>query len=147
MAAESLAPHLGLSFGSKLLLDFAFAYVAGIAFQYFIIAPMRGLGFAEGLAAAAKADTISIVLYEIGMFGWMAITRFLLFSSPHLSIGSAAFWFMMQIAMVAGFFTAIPANAWLIRKGWKEKMPSVDPGQIREIMQPPDSRQEPRRAA
>jgi hypothetical protein len=36
-------------FGQKIFgtwaLDFAFAYVLGIAFQYFTIAPMRGLGF------------------------------------------------------------------------------------------------------
>jgi hypothetical protein len=38
-----------------------------------------------------------------------------------------SFWFTMQIAMIAGFFTALPVNAWLIRKGWKEKMPKVDP--------------------
>lgn len=43
----------------------------------------------------------------------------------------AVFWFMMQIAMIAGTFTALPANAWLIRKGWKEKMPPLDPSQTR----------------
>jgi hypothetical protein len=42
----------------------------------------------------------------------------------------AVFWFMMQIAMIAGTFTALPANAWLIRKGWKEKMPPLDPSQM-----------------
>ena len=136
--AESIVPTLGLifagKFGSKLILDFAFAYILGIAFQYFTIVPMRGLSFGKGLVAAAKADTMSIVLFEIGMFGWMAISYFLLFPSPHLDPGMAVFWFMMQIAMIAGFFTAIPANAWLIRKGWKEKMPKVDPQQMREGM-------------
>jgi Domain of unknown function (DUF4396) len=29
---------------------------------------------------------------------------------------------MMQIAMVAGFVTAYPANWWLIRAGVKERM-------------------------
>ena len=29
---------------------------------------------------------------------------------------------MMQIGMIVGFFTAWPVNAWLIRKGWKERM-------------------------
>lgn len=135
IAAESIVPTLRLifagEFGSKLILDFVFAYVLGIAFQYFTIAPMRGLSFGKGLVAAAKADTMSIVLFEIGMFGWMAITYFLLFPSPHLDPGMAVFWFMMQVAMITGFFTAIPATAWLIRKGWKEKMPKVDPQQMR----------------
>lgn len=96
---------------------------------------MRGLSFGKGVAAAAKADTLSITLFEVGMFGWMAIAYFLLFPAPHLDPGMAVFWFMMQIAMIAGFFTAIPANAFLIRKGWKEKMPQVDPEQMRQEMQ------------
>jgi hypothetical protein len=29
---------------------------------------------------------------------------------------------MMQLAMVAGFLTSFPVNAWLIQKGIKEKM-------------------------
>ena len=151
IAAESAVPTLGLifagEFGSKLVLDFVFAYVLGIAFQFFTIAPMRGLSFGKGLVAAAKADTISIMLFEIGMFGWMAITYFLLFPAPHLDPGMAVFWFMMQIAMIVGFFTAIPANAWLIRKGWKEKMPKVDPEQMQQGMRTTQSRQEGPRAA
>ena len=61
----------------------------------------------------------------------MAITYFWLFPSLHLKPNMAVFWFMMQIAMIAGFLTALPANAWLIRKGWKEKMPKIDPNQWR----------------
>ncbi|MGI9075432.1 MAG: DUF4396 domain-containing protein [Bryobacteraceae bacterium] len=29
---------------------------------------------------------------------------------------------MMQIAMLAGFFTSYPVNRWLVNKGIKEKM-------------------------
>jgi hypothetical protein len=134
LIAESIVPALGITFagafGSKLILDFAFAYLLGIAFQYFTIVPMRGLSFGKGLAAAVRADTISIALFEVGMFAWMAVTYFVLFPAPHLSPGMAVFWFMMQIAMVIGTLTALPANAWLIRKGWKEKMPQLDPSQM-----------------
>ena len=145
LIAESIVPTLGLTFagefGSKLILDFVFAYIFGIVFQYATIAPMRGLSFGKGIVAAIRADTISITLFEIGMFGWMALTYFLLFPKPHLDPGMAVFWFMMQIAMIAGFFTSIPANAWLIRKGWKEKMPPVDPSQMESVRPPSQSRQ------
>lgn len=148
LVAGSLVPTLGLSFAgefaSKLVLDFLFAWILGIVFQYATIVPMRGLSFGKGILAAIRADTLSIVLFEIGMFGWMAVSYFLLFPRPHLDPGMAVFWFMMQIAMVAGFFTAFPANAWLIRKGWKEKMPPVDPAQLApgqaESSQPPSLR-------
>lgn len=136
--AELMVPALALTFagdfGTRLIFDFIFAYILGVAFQYFTIVPMRGLPFGKGLVAAARADTISITLFEVGMFGWMAITYYWLFPSPHLKANMASFWFMMQIAMIAGFLTAFPANAWLIRKGWKEKMPQIDPGQMRAEM-------------
>ena len=109
-------------FGWRLIIDFILAYLLGIAFQFFTIAPMRGFVFGEGLKAV-RADTISITLFEIGMFDWMALTYFVLFPSPHLRPTQAVFWFMMQIAMIAGFITSYPANRWLIGKGWMEKMP------------------------
>lgn len=132
--AELLVPALALTFagefGTKLIFDFLFAYLIGVAFQYFTIVPMRGLSFGKGVIAAVRADTISILLFEVGMFGWMAISYYWLFPAPHLKPNMAAFWFMMQVAMIAGFLTALPANAWLIRKGWKEKMPQPDPAQL-----------------
>lgn len=132
--AELMVPALALTFagefGTKLIFDFLFAYALGVAFQYFTIVPMRGLSFGKGLVAAVRADTISIGLFEVGMFAWMAITYYLLFPSPHLKPNMATFWFMMQIAMIAGFLTALPANNWLIKKGWKEKMPQIDPDQM-----------------
>ncbi|MFP5230663.1 MAG: DUF4396 domain-containing protein [Acidobacteriota bacterium] len=133
--AESLVPVIGLAFagafGTKLICDFVLAWLIGIAFQYVTIAPMRGLSFGQGLVAAARADTISITLFQVGMYAWMALTYFVVFPAPHLHPGSAVFWFMMQIAMIVGTFTALPANAWLIRKGWKEKMPLLDPSQAK----------------
>lgn len=138
LIAESIVPTLGLffagEFGSRLILDFAFAYALGIAFQYFTIVPMRGLSFRKGIIAAVRADTIAITLFEVGLFAWMAIVHFLLFPSPHLDPGLAVFWFMMQIGMMVGTATAVPANAWLIRQGWKEKMPMVDPDQMAAAM-------------
>ena len=36
-----------------------------------------------------------------------------------LSKTNPVFWFMMQIAMIAGFLTSYPVNRWLVRKGIK----------------------------
>lgn len=128
-------------FGSKLILAFLFAYILGIVFQFFTIVPMRGLSFGKGLVAAVRADTISITLFQVGMYAWMALSFFVFFPNPHLEPGMAVFWFMMQIAMLVGYFTALPANSWLIRRGWKEKMPQIDPGQMRVEMQIVSERQ------
>lgn len=105
---------------AELLIDFPIAFGLGIIFQYFTIAPMKGLGLKDGLIAAVKADTISIVAFEVGLFGWMALDAFVLF--PGQSIATWNHWFQMQTGMIIGFFTSYPANWLLLRRGLKEPM-------------------------
>jgi hypothetical protein len=106
--------------GAEYAADFVLAYAFGILFQYFAIAPMRGLGFRDGLTAAIKADTLSLIAFEIGLFGWMALSSYVLF--PHVDMMDPVYWFMMQVGMVVGFFTSWPMNAALLRAGIKEPM-------------------------
>lgn len=112
----------GAAFQTELVIDFIFAYILGIVFQYFTIAPMRGLSVGKGLIAAVRADTATITAFEIGLFGWMALSRFVFFRAE-VPATSPVHWFMMQIGMILGFFTSYPVNKWLIQRGWKEKMP------------------------
>ena len=113
---------LGLALPAEYIVDFALAFLLGIAFQYFAIAPMRHLGFRDGLKAALKADTLSLTAFEIGLFGWMAVIQLILFTRPHLTPDHAAYWLLMQVGMVLGFLTAYPVNVWLIRRGVKTAM-------------------------
>ena len=119
----------GSLFGDKMfavwVLDYVFAFVIGVAFQYFTIAPMRGLGFWPGLVAALKADTLSLTAWQVGMYGFMAIAQFILFGhflGHRAAVDTPEFWFAMQIAMIAGFCTSYPVNWWLVRTGVKEAM-------------------------
>jgi hypothetical protein len=112
----------GLALLPEYIGDYLAALTLGIIFQYFAIAPMCGLGLRKGLVEAAKADILSLTAFEIGLFGWMALVQLVLFPHPHLSVSSSAYWFLMQIGMILGFFTSWPANVWLIRKGIKEPM-------------------------
>lgn len=108
--------------GPELVLDFVLAWTLGVVFQYFTIVPMReNVGKLEGVWQAIRVDTLSIVCFQLGLFGWMALSHELIWSPP-LHISTSAHWWMMQVGMVVGFFTAWPVNRWLIRKGWKEKM-------------------------
>lgn len=125
--AESLVivvpvSFLGYPVFGTWLVDFAFAFVLGIVFQYFTIAPMRGLGLRDGLIAALKADSASLTAWQIGMYGMMALALFVFFSPETLPKSSPVFWFMMQLAMLAGFVTSYPVNWWLLRAGIKEPM-------------------------
>lgn len=116
-------------FGTKIfavwIIDYIFAYAFGIVFQFFTIAPMRGLSFGPGIVAAVKADTLSLTAWQVGMYGFMAIAYFLIFRmglGARLETNTVEFWFMMQIAMICGFITSYPVNWWLLRSGVKEKM-------------------------
>jgi len=106
-------------------LDFVFAYLLGIVFQYFTIAPMRHLGLAAGIWAAIKADTLSLLSWQVGMYGGMAIAKFAIFRplfGVDLDAKMPEFWLSMQLAMWLGFACSAPVNAWLLRRGWKEAM-------------------------
>jgi hypothetical protein len=142
LCAELLAlafPAVAIAFGWKWIFppspqgrifavwvfDFACAFVFGVAFQYFTIVPMRGLPPGKGLMQALKADAASLTAWQIGMYGFMALAHFAIFARVfHHAIDPSMpeFWFMMQLAMLAGFATSYPVNWWLIERGVKEKM-------------------------
>lgn len=95
--AESAVFGLGASAGGLVLgAEYIGDYVAdvglGIVFQYFAIAPMRGLSLRKGLTKAAKADVASLTAFEVDLFGWMALMYFVLFPSPHLHPDSPVYW-------------------------------------------------------
>ena len=113
---------LGHPFGTELLLDFVLAWTLGILFQYFSIVPMSNVGKLAGVWHAIRADTLSIVAFQLGLFGWMAIYELVIWPHHSIHINSPDFWFQMQIGMIIGFFTAYPVNRWLLKKGFKEKM-------------------------
>jgi len=144
IAAEWWVFALGLTFAggelpTRLLMDFLLAWSFGVVFQYLTIAPMRGLSFGNGVMQAMRADTLSIVAFEIGLFAWMALTYYVLFPAPHLKPTEAVFWFMMQAGMILGFFTSYPVNLWLVKSGWKEKMPQYKSEMKERVSGPPSA--------
>ena len=113
---------LGSVLWAEYAIDLAAAWMLGIVFQYFAIQPMRNLPFGQAMLAAIKADTLSILAFQVGMYAWMALTYFVLFPHPHLTAFDPGYWLMMQIGMICGFATSYPMNRWLIRSGLKEAM-------------------------
>ncbi|HYL08980.1 MAG TPA: DUF4396 domain-containing protein [Candidatus Udaeobacter sp.] len=122
----------GLALWPEYLADFALAYIFGIAFQYFAIKPMSAISAGEALKLAIQSDTLTIIGFEVGMFGWMALVFFVLFTQPHLEPNHPAYWLMMQVAMVIGLLTSYPINVWLIRHGIKHAMhrPTLPPSKF-----------------
>ncbi|PZP45576.1 MAG: hypothetical protein DI598_13090 [Pseudopedobacter saltans] len=107
---------------NKWLIQFAFAFVIGILFQYFAIKQMQPkLPFSKIILKALKADTLSLIFWQIGMYGGMAIAKTIL-PIHSMQPTTTIYWFCMQIAMILGFCTAFPINYWLLKKGVKEPM-------------------------
>jgi hypothetical protein len=114
----------GSSLWTSYVLDLVVAWLAGIAFQYFALRPMRqDLGTGGAIRAAIQADTASILAFQAGMYLWMALVHTRLFPGPHhLTPFDPRYWLMMQIAMICGFATSFPMNRWLLARGVKEAM-------------------------
>src|SRR5207302_11266944 len=74
----------GVALWPEYIADFALAFVFGIAFQYFASTAVRRLSVRDGVIAALKSDTFSVITSEVGLFGWMALMFFVFFPSPHL---------------------------------------------------------------
>ena len=91
-------------------------------FQYLTIAPIRQLSRVDGLKAAVRADTLSLAAFEVGLFGSMILLQLVTFSQRPLEPDEPAYWFLMQIGIILGFLTAYPANWWLVRSQFKERM-------------------------
>jgi hypothetical protein len=112
----------GLALYAEYIVDYSLAFSLGILFQYFAIAPMRGISGWPGIKAALKADALSLTAFEVGLFGWMALMQLVFFPVSHLTPDHVAYWLLMQVGMILGFATSYPVNWWLIRRGIKEAM-------------------------
>jgi len=109
----------GHSIWAELLIDYAFALLFGIVFQYFSIAPMSGEYGPKSVWRAIKADVLSLTSFEIGAFGWMVAYQVGIWGY-RLEMTTWTYWWMMQVGMVMGFATAAPVNWFLISRGIKE---------------------------
>ena len=113
---------LGHAVFGNWIIDYAMALLIGVAFQYGAQAPMSEAPRAAVLWQSFKSDVLSLTFWQIGMYGWMAISIFVLFDEQTMKPDHWSFWLMMQIAMLSGFITTYPINWWLIRAGVKEAM-------------------------
>jgi hypothetical protein len=103
--------------------DFVFAYAFGILFQFIPIRQTKTeMTRGEAWKEAIKAESLSILAFEVGLFGWMAFFNFFLFGGNVINPSMPVYWFMMQIGMFLGHFTSYPANWFLVRSGIKAGM-------------------------
>lgn len=134
-AGCTLADIIGESLGYRILsafglygigwswtLDYILALLIGAGFQYAAIRPMMQKASPGSVfSKALKIDFLSLTSWQIGMYGLSYIIFFVILSEP-LSHNTFGFWFIMQLAMCAGFLFSFPMNWFLIKKGIKPSM-------------------------
>jgi hypothetical protein len=124
VAAAALAPlHLPPA------IDLAVEYVVGFGFGWTIFQAL----FMRDMAGSYRRSLRNTFLPEmLSMNGVMAAMTAV--SVPWKGAVTAAtsplnpgFWFVMSIALCAGFLVAYPVNWWLVAKGMKHGMKTVRP--------------------
>lgn len=104
------------------MFDYLLALVVGVYFQYAAIRPMmKGMTASNVFVRAFRIDFFSLTAWQIGMYAFSYSIFFFVFSEP-LSRDTWSFWFIMQLAMCAGFILAYPVNWLLIKKRIKPVM-------------------------
>lgn len=134
-AGCTLADIIGESAGSRILysfglydiawqwvLDYILALVIGAWFQYAAIRlMMKNKTTGSVFLRALKIDFLSLTSWQIGMYAlsYLLLMVAMPYSLPH---DTWVFWFIMQLAMCAGFLCSYPMNWFLVKKGIKPAM-------------------------
>jgi len=110
--------------------DFSLEYILGFGFgwavfQAFAMREMAGGNYLHSLRQTFLPELLSMNLLMTGM----VVTRHVLMpqiegSTDPLTVG---FWFVLSMALIAGFVLAYPMNWWLVANGLKHGMITVRP--------------------
>ncbi len=118
---ETVSGIVGITLIAGWGLDYILALLIGVYFQYVAIQQMERIEPKRAFLRALKADFLSLTSWQIGMYVFML--TFIQYSPETvMNRASFQFWFLMQFAMLTGFFLAYPMNVLLIKLGIKHAM-------------------------
>lgn len=124
IAGAVIASYLSISG----LLDFGLEYVLGFAFgwaffQAYAMKDMAGGSYTKSLRMSFLPEFLSMNLLMTGMILTMSIMK------PRIEGADdplrPEFWFVISMALIAGFIFAYPMNWWLVSNGMKHGMITV----------------------
>jgi lysylphosphatidylglycerol synthetase-like protein (DUF2156 family) len=114
----------------SVLADIALEYALGFGFGWMIFQAMfmrdtTGGSYPRALATTFMPELVSMNVLMAGMVPVMTIAMANT-PSAHSAV-TAGFWFIMSMALLAGFVLAYPMNWWLVARGLKHGMMTVWP--------------------
>lgn len=125
LAAAVITSRVGLPMWADVLCEYAFGFLFGWSvFQALFMKSMFG-SYPDSLRNTFMSELLSMNAVMGGMTAVMVpwMTADMLAMDP----AGPRFWFVMSIALCAGFVVALPMNGWLVDHGLKHGMMTVRP--------------------
>jgi hypothetical protein len=124
LVGAAVASYWTLSRPVGIVLEYSLGFGFGwTIFQSLFMREMAGGSYRRSLANTFLPEFLSMNLVMTGMMPIASLGRYLV--GGKLSPLAPAFWFVMSMAMLAGFVVAYPMNWWLVAKGLKHGMITV----------------------
>jgi hypothetical protein len=126
LAGAVLARVFGLTGLSEIALEYALGFAFGwTVFQALFMRDMAGGSYPRSLARTFIPELLSMNLLMAGMVPTMKILQTQLGRGADPT--TAAFWFIMSMALLVGAIVAYPINWWLVLYHLKHGMMTVRP--------------------
>lgn len=126
LAGAVLAHVFGLTGLREVALEYALGFAFGwMVFQALFMRDMFGGSYPRSIARTFIPELLSMNLLMAGMVPTMMILQMQLGRGADPT--TAAFWFVMSMALLVGFIAAYPMNWWLVRYNLKHGMMTVRP--------------------
>lgn len=125
LAAAVITSRFGLPMWADVFCEYALGFLFGWSvFQALFMKSMFG-SYGESLRKTFMSELLSMNAVMGGMTAVMVpwMSHDMLAMNP----ASPRFWFVMSIALCAGFVVALPMNWWLVNHGLKHGMMTVRP--------------------
>jgi hypothetical protein len=125
LAGAVIGSLMSLNRPLEVALEYALGFGFGWAiFQSLFMRSMAGGSYVAALKRTFIAEFVSMNFVMAGM----VLIGSLLWSGIGSKLGplTLAFWFVMSMALLAGFIMAYPINWWLVAKGIKHGMATVE---------------------
>ena len=124
LAGAAIASYLTLSRPVDIALEYGLGFGFGwTIFQALFTRDRAGGSYRRALASTVLPEFLSMNLLMAGMMPIASLGRIAVGGMP--SPLTPEFWFVMSMALLAGFVTAFPINWWLVARGLKHGMMTV----------------------
>lgn len=124
LAGAVIASYLTLSRPVDLALEYGLGFGFGWAiFQSLFMRDMVGGSYRRALASTFLPEFLSMNFVMAGMMPVASLGRAVI--GGKFDPLTPEFWFVMSVALLAGFIVAYPINWWLVAKGLKHGMLTI----------------------